>query len=270
MTEDLLTQTEILEILTESRNPIYKTPNLIGLGSSKTAIFKVCNTSRLILVNGNKDTGRIHIDERHSLSSRIPFWKENGKLENPSKFHIGTAPIDYLSIARKIYKPENLNTTKNNRPELFDLFIGKHIHKGGITVEYKLLTYKDTGISHNLFISDNKKPFNKKKIIDLKQGLVSAEHDFANEVQIFNFSYYDHQSIELFKVIIRVEEFSRKEKWYVQVNYKDGTPYLTPHVKTSDLLQEVPVPFRMIQLDYIEVSWIEEIIKKILEEKYTF
>ena len=65
----------------------------------------------LIMINGNRDTGKEHIWQRHSLTSRMPKWI-TGKLENQSKFSLNLALINYLSIAEQVHKPENQNNAK--------------------------------------------------------------------------------------------------------------------------------------------------------------
>ena len=95
--EDILSNEEIEEILEESRKEKYSDSRMILFGLSKTSIFKLSRETGLILIMGNEHIGYNHIIERHSLTSRKPYWKD-GKIGEPSKLPLGVAPIQYLSI----------------------------------------------------------------------------------------------------------------------------------------------------------------------------
>jgi len=183
MVEELLTHDEIQAILIEAQNPDYSNPYLLHLGSKKTSIQGVSAETGLILVHGNEFTGCKHIAERHCLTSRKPYWNEKGSLGNPTKFRLGLSNREYLKLASKIYKPENKNEHKNNRPADFDLYIGICEDNSGQSFEYRLLTYKSTLIIHSFFLSDNIKPFNKEKVLNLRQGWSKASHDLMKCIQ---------------------------------------------------------------------------------------
>ncbi|CAD0008164.1 hypothetical protein [Flavobacterium salmonis] len=269
MNEELFTKEELKQIIEEAKNPCYSEKNLMHIGSSKLSIRGVSQTNGLILVYGNESTGYKHIRERHCHSSRKPYWQDN-RIDNPTKFNPNTAPIDYLFIASSIFKAENKNIEKNKNPNSFDLYIGLCKDKLGTELEYKLILYKNSKVVHTLFVNGNKKPFNKKKILNLRQGFVSSSHDLMNCIQTFNFSYFNSEDIPLFKVIIRILEVEKKEKWYIQINLNDGTPHFTTFVKELLCEHEMPVTFKMFQLDYTDITWLEKIIKQISEKKYTF
>ncbi|MEQ6169103.1 hypothetical protein AAOE16_18030 [Ekhidna sp. MALMAid0563] len=270
MTEDLLTPSEIKEIQEEAKKPKYAQTNLVHLGKDKTSIFRISPTTGLILINGNEWTGREHIDIRHSPSSRMPYWDENDKLENQSKFHLGLPPIAYLSVADQVYKTENFNKEKNKRPEVFDLFIGNAQFNNLPETEYTLVIYKDTKIIHSFFVSSNKKPFNKKKIIDLRQGWANSSWDLMAGIETFTIPYFDRNSIERFKIILKTDRVSATDNWFVQMNDEQGTPVLTTGVRVDKINSTLETPFRMKQLDYSKLDWIEKLIKKMLEGKYDF
>jgi hypothetical protein len=63
-----------------------------------------------------------------------------------------------MAVASGIFRPENMNVEKNKRSDVFDLYIGKYKHFDGHETEYMLITYKNTGIIHTFFVSDNRKP----------------------------------------------------------------------------------------------------------------
>lgn len=267
MNEILFTNDELIEIIEKAKDPEYAQLNLLHIGSNKLSIRGVSQINGLILVYGNEWTGYKHIDERHSYYSRKAYW-ENEKIDNPTKFSSDLAPINYLFTASQIFKPENKNFDKNNKPEVFDLFIGLSKDRFGKDLEYKLILYKDTKVIHTLFINDNKKPFNKKKVINLRQGWVSSRHDLFNCIQTFEFSYFNSDNIARFKVIIRYIEVEEKEKWYIQVNSNDGIPCFTAFINEFFIKQKISVTIRMIQLDFEDVFWVEKIIKTMMEEKY--
>ena len=158
MGERLLTADEIQAILVESKDPKYKINNLLRLGGQGTTIQRISQKSGLILITGNDDTAFDHILLRHH-----PMSKGTHKLDNPSLFSLGTAPIyDLLHISDSVFKPENkVLDHRNKRLDMFDLFIGTHTDKHGSTMDYKLFLYKDTPIIHNLI--PNRRTFNKKK-----------------------------------------------------------------------------------------------------------
>ncbi len=269
MQEELFTSEELQQIIQEAENPIYLNPNLVHLGSKKLSINGVSSENGLILVYGNEWTGFKHIFERHSLTSRKPYWEENGKIGNPTKFRLNLAPIEYLALAAKIFKQENIDLSKNKSPELFDVYIGTFKHGDGLEVEYKLVTYKNTKVIHTFFVTDNKKPFNKKKVLDLRQGWTNASQDYMNGVKTFEIPYFDNNNIKLFVVINRQLDVLKKERWYIQVNSKDGLPFLTTFIKEFDLMNDLPVPFQMSKLDFGNITWIEKIIKQILDGSYS-
>lgn len=267
MQEELFTLKELQQIIKEAEKPIYSEPNLLHLGSNKTSIIRVSKENGLTLVYGNEWTGYKHIIERHSLTSRKPYWDDNNKIGNPSKFQLNLAPVEYLNVAAKIFKPENIDNLKNKNTRVFNLFIGRYKHYDGTEVEYTLLTYKDTKIVHTFYVSDNKKPFNKKKTLDLRQGWVTASEDYMNCIQTYEIPYYDHQNIQRFKVIVRCLEIERKEKWYIQVNSIEGYPILTRFIRDDLSKNKTSMPFKMIQMDFVDITWVEKIIKQIIDNK---
>jgi hypothetical protein len=269
MNEDIFTKEELIQIIEEAKKPCYSRQNLMHIGSDKLSIRGVSQNNGLILVYGNESTGYKHIRERHCHSSRKPYWKNN-HIDNPTKFNLNTAPINYLFIASTIFKAENKNCEKNTKPDTFDLYIGLCKDVLGTEIEYKLILYKNTKVVHTLFINDNKKPFNKKKILNLRQGWVSGNHNIASGIQTFYFTYFNSEDIPLFKVILRYLEVEKKEKWYIQINLNDGTPYFTTFVNEFICVQKVSVPSKMMQLDYADITWLEKIIKQIIENKYAF
>ncbi len=265
--EELLIQEEIDLIEVEALKVKYQDPFILHLGAIKTSIFKVSSRTGLILIHGNKWTGREHIDLRHSQTSRTPYWQENDKMDNPSKFHLSLAPIDYLSLADQVFSYENLNSTKNKRAKEFDMFISKASSKNIPTTEYTLLLYKGTKIIHSFYVSANKKPFNKKKIVNLRQGWISSTFSPMIGIESFTIPYFDQNNTERYKVILRSNKIDKTDSWYIQQNDNQGNPKLTLKIKTEQLKTLTEGPFRMTELDFSNLSWIEKHLKKLYEEE---
>ena len=270
MIEELFDLTEIQQILLEAKHPDYSNPDLLHLGSKKTSIQGVSNNSDLILVYGNDSTGLKHIIERHSLTSRKPYWSDEGKIGNPSKFPLGLSVQKYLEIASKIFNSTNKNEEKNSRPDVFDVYVGRHRLKNEAAIELTLVTYKDTGIIHSFYVSDNKKPFNKKKIVNLRQGWSSGSHELMNCIQTIKIPYFDTNNVKRFKIIIRHFEIKKVERWYIQVNSSHGDPVLTTFIKEQKREERVDIAIRIVQIDFSTITWVEKIIKQIMEDKYDF
>ena len=269
MVEDLLTQSEIQTILEDAKNPDYSNPQFAHLGSKKTSINGVSKKSGLILIYGNDSTGSKHITERHCLTSRKPYWNDRGSIGNPTKFRLGISPQEYLKLASQIFKSSNKNDQKNNRPSDFDLYIGDCIDANKKS-EYKLLTYKGTGIIHSFFLNDNKMPYNKKKILNLKQGWCNASHNYMNCIQTMEMPYFDINNIQRFKIIIRHLEVQQIERWYIQVNSELGVPIITTFVKENKSQGRLEMVFQTPRIDFSNITWSEKIIKQIQDGKYVF
>lgn len=268
MIEILFTQEEIQEILFESQKPEYQDPYLWHLGSKKTSVNEVSNESGLVLAYGNEHTGWKHISERHSLTSRKPYWNEKGKIDNPTKLPLGTTPRDCFKLALQIFTPKNRTISK--RPDDFDLYTGSCVTRKGKSHECALLTYKGTGVIHSFFITENHKPYNKEKILNLRQGWSSGSHNLQSCIQNITIPYYDAANNVRYVVIVRNLEVEGIEKWYIQVNTEDGTPYLTTFIEEKPLKQRMDIGDRTVHVDFSNITWIEKIIKRIQDGKYIF
>jgi hypothetical protein len=218
-------------------------------------------------VNGNDWTGRVHIDKRHSLTSRLPYWDKNQKIGNPTKFGLQIAPVHYIDLADKIYCPENLCNEKNNRPELFDIYIGEVKFLRLPEYEYTLVLYKNTKILHTLFLSSNSRPFNKKKVLNWRQGWTSFTHNLATGIETYKIPYFDHNDNERAEIILRCIKSIGKEIWYVQINQEDGSPQFTSIVKEENCINSISPQIRSVQLDFSDMNWLEKEIKKLMNNE---
>lgn len=262
--EDLLNKKEIDNILIEVKKDNYANDKIFHLGRHKTSIINYSKQTGLILIKGNTDTGYDHIINRHSLISRIPYWNREGNLEKQSKFRIENAPKDYLRIANEIFSIKNINLDKNNRPDKFDLYVGEYIHFDSKKIKYKLLTYKNTGIIHNLFLISNKKPFNPKKILNLRKGWASAKSN--SNLHVFNYSYFDQNKIERAKILVKFDLKSEKEEWFLEIYDSKGKLVYSEQVKSLEY-KRIGIQDKIEQLDFGDTSWVEKIIKKNMTEQ---
>jgi len=258
------------EIIIESQKPKYQDSRLLHIGSRKTSVNEVSNESGLILAYGNEYTGWKHISERHSLTSRKPYWSEEGKIDNPTKLPLGTSAKDCFKLALQVFRPENKSDTLNKRPNDFDLYIGSCVTRKGKKHECALLTYKETGVIHSFFIAENHKPYNKERVLHLRQGWSSGSHNLQSCIQDITMPYYDASNIIRYVVIVRIFEIERKERWYIQVNTDDGKPYLTTFIEERSLKQRRDISIQTSYIDFSNITWIEKIIKRIQNGNYTF
>lgn len=269
MTERILSLEEIDKITTESNDPKYQVRNLLHLGLTLTSIMRISAKAGLILIRGNRFTGFDHILERHSSNSKAAHWKVDKKvyLENPSRFSLDTTPIyDYLHIAESVYLPENLVTDENKRPDLFDLYIGLHTDKEARIANYKLVLYKNSKIIHSLF--PTKKTFNKKKVLNLRQGFASSTSYAKTCIDIYTIPYFDINKIELFTIVICLNKVSGSEKWAIQINTSEGIPFATYLAFEKKVKSYIITPFRLASLDYHEnMSVVEKTIQEIIDGK---
>lgn len=83
-------------------------------------------------------------------------------------------------------------------------------------------------------------------------------------------SYFDETDVERFKIILRSFQYSRIDKWYVQVNNEQGVGQLTTFIKEIPIEYKMEVPVKMTSLDFSDVTWIEKEIKKMIKMVYNF
>jgi hypothetical protein len=221
--EELFSQQDLIDIQKEAlhfgnQGGIGYNRQLIAINGQATAktITTISKNNKLIFVKGNEHTGFAHIVDRHSRLSLKNYWitreKNNPKLDNPTKFHPQMHPIiHFVEIADVIFNPQNKNESENKKPELFDLYIGIYNFTGKLEEKYRLLTYKDTKIVHTLFLVDNKKKYNPKKICDFAKGSVSSSFKLPEGYDDLIVPYQDAQGIIRYSILIR-KDISDSEK----------------------------------------------------------
>lgn len=218
--EKVLSKEEIQFLINESKNEHYKNSKIIHPSFIKTHIMRVSPKEGLILFYGNDDTGFVHIHERHCSSSLKPFWKEEKKIDDPSKFHRSIVPIiHYLEIAEEIFKPENLNIELNKNPERFDLYIGKATVNNFLE-DYKLLLYKNTRIIHNLFPTSSKYKL-KKKTKEFYRGNISLSNKILDNKKILSLPYKNFKDEIIYEIKI-IFDYSQKLKIVMLHKFEHG------------------------------------------------
>ena len=110
-----------------------------------------------------------------------------------------------------------------------------------------------------------------KVLRNLRQGFISnASYNVKCGIKTYEISYFDGHEIERFKVILRSLEFQKLDKWYVQINDEKGVGKFTTLLKETVLEYRIEVPIRTIMIDFSDVSWIENEIKKMINGTYNF
>lgn len=255
MHEDLLTQEEIQLVIVEAKKPEWGNPNLMGLDSKKTSIFRISLPSGLIMIRGNKYTGLDHIDERHRFGQQT--WREDkDELSVSSEFRFGVSPFDFIHIAESVYKPNNKRSDLNKRPDEFDLYVGTHIYKNGDPADFRLLTYKGTSIIHALFPVKTGNPREKllskkqhKELLKYRECAVGMTFDARGSLHTYTIPYKNKVGQEIFKLVIRGIDRYPFERWYVQINEGNSAYLQTVFIK--EVVLRLPVEHGFIRSIFI-------------------
>lgn len=218
--QQLLSKEEIEFIINDSKNPDYKIENLFHPSFKKTHIIQVSKTKELILFYGNESTGFLHLHERHSNVSLKPFWKENRKLETPSKFKTDIIPFfHYLKIAEEIFNRENLNIIKNTNVDNFDLFIGES-STSGENERYRLVLYKNTKIIHTLHPESNLNNL-KLNTNSYARGAASLSSNLETNETVLKIPYKNPDNKLVYEILIKYKELLH-EKLVTIRKYESG------------------------------------------------
>lgn len=218
--EKLFSRQDQIEIETEAEKNLDEYLDCVVLNGQSTekTIITVSINSQLIFVEGNNDTGFGHLRDRHSYFSFKNYWimteNDNLKLDNPSKFHPRMMPIvDFVKVADAIFKPENKNITKNNKPDLFDKYTGYYNYTENLNEKYHLLTYKDTKIVHTLF--PDKKKHNDKQVCKFGKGIITTTLKFPEGHNDLIIPYEDVTGIR-YSILIRKYYSEKVERVFIQ------------------------------------------------------
>lgn len=264
--EKILSPNDILIILEDAKNPIFKVPGVIGQCSNGNPLtIASISLNGLIFIYGNSDTGLSHIMERHQYFSTRSDWfiNHHGKAEidNPSKFSRESSPLpDYKAIAEDIYKSENLSESK--RPELFEKYTGFSHRLQNKKLQYHLLVYRGTKIVHSMF--PQKKNFNKRqKILNLKRhDLIVVEKFEDSRFFIGKYQYSDSKEIIRYIIILRLDNENNTLKTYVQVNNIYGQPLYSDQLSQTILKDKMTSEQYFNSLEDVDLSKVEKEIKK--------
>lgn len=217
--EILLSRSDIIEIeLFAKKNPLYKTVCTFNYGNDIKTLYKISDIHDLLLIKGNDYTGFEHIHYRHEFWTVEPFWKDN-----PSRFRKSSRPNrDYTQIADSVYNKENLNSVKNKRPDIFDLYIGPHIHEDQTSAIYNLITYKNSKVIHTIFPVEKINNINKPKKFHFKRGQVAVDDfssDDKNEIRVPYFN--SDQQLKYTLLISKIKGHSFK-KAFILIHNDQG------------------------------------------------
>jgi len=262
------------------KNPQFRDPRLMNLTKYPIDIIKLSPIQGLIFAKGNEYTGFDHIHQRHERWTSKPKWIESKdkhgnieiRLQNQGLFRKDSIPFfDYCNIAESVYKKENLNTEKNKRPELFEMYTGEHTHKEGIVSLYNLLVYKGTKVVHSLFPQSNKNNPKRVKGFKYTRGSVSGSWNIMNSVTMINIPYLNHQKIVKYVLIFRRLLYKNIEIAIVQVNDKTGKPWKSVIIgernidsqNHGDDLNQM----ELMRLQYADLRGLEKMILQIERSK---
>lgn len=259
-----------------NKNPQFRDPMLMNLTKYPVDIMKVSPIQGLIFAKGNEHTGFDHIHQRHERWTSKPKWIESKnkhgnieiRLQNQGVFREDSIPFfDYCKIADSVYKKENLNTEKNNRPELFEKYSGLFTHRDGKVTQYNLIVYKGTKVVHTLYPQSNKNNPKRVKGFKFTRGSISGSWDIMNSVSMIKIPYLNHEKTIKYVLIFRRVLHKNIEKVIIQVNNKTGKPF------KSVVLGERNVDFKnhvdglnqmeLMRLQYADLRELEKMILKI-------
>lgn len=259
-----------------NKNPQLRDPRLLNITRNPIDIMKVSPIHGLIFAKGNEDTGYDHIYQRHERWTSKPKWikskDEHGnieiRLQNQGLFRGDSIPFfDYCKIADSVYKKENLNTKKNNRPEQFEMYSGMHTHRDGKAEQYNLIVYKGTKVVHTLYPQSSKNNPKRVKGFKYTRGSISGSWDVMQSVSLIKIPYLNHEKTVKYVLIFRRLLYKNLEKVIIQVNLNTGKPF------KSVILGERNIDFKnqvnglnqmeLMRLQYADLRELEKMILKI-------
>src|SRR5690554_2292857 len=264
------------------KNPQMREPMLMNITKNPIDVVKVSTFHGLIFAKGNEYTGFDHIHQRHEQWTAVPKWIEtkdeneniNIRLQNQGLFRRDSIPFfDYCNIAESVYKKENLNTEKNKRPELFEMYSGEHTHKDGVTSNYNLLVYKGTKVVHTLYPQSDKNNPKRVRGFNYTRGGVSGNWDIMNSIITINIPYLNYKKVIKYILIIRRILVKNIEIAIVQVNDNNGRPWksmtLGERYIDSKRLKDGLNQMELMQWQYADLRGLEKMILEIEKNNAT-
>jgi hypothetical protein len=252
MKETLLTTGEIEKISTKAKYSILNNPGFVGQFTKfKTDIFSISPNKKLIFIQGDNFTGLQHINMRHRFYTNAHSKISENEFVATSRFPKDSGTLfDYQKISESVYNPENMDS-KNNNPELFDVYKGKVDE-----TEYRLILYKDTKIVHTLFPVERKKP--KKKFE--KTDIVAQWHDLVTLLAVI--PYFDSNQVLRYGIGVTLYTNEKTEKWDILI-YENGKVVKNVELGKQKVNYQFDIGTRIQQINYADVSKLEAIIYKI-------
>lgn len=265
--DSTLNAEELHQVTVDSLNPKYKNPQLLNFCRHKTDISRVSEANDLILINGNKKTGLVHINNRHNRIYNVPFWnkskdKDNYKLDNPSKFSSSNSTyFDYIKIADELYGQKSSCKSNSTKTKYYDVYEGNVCSKHSGSIPYRLVLYKNTKVIHTLYPTSNK--FTPDRIINFHKSFASLSMNFGNSISTIEIPYSNHNGTNIYKAIFQFNCVNKTEKLYIQRNLFDGIPFITHYIGVRVIKVEEYSPFIMMQYQYEDLLFVETMIMKI-------
>ena len=243
---------------------------------------------KLILIYGNEHFGFEHINNRHSNSPKKTNWQTidkaplditnrlSPKLDSPSRFSNQTIPFEhYTKIADEIFDKQNLNSAKNKKPNILDLYIGKTDKNATNELkEYRLLVYKKSKIIHTLFPTDSKTKNKRKGQFNFERMSPKGKYTFGKEEILIHLEvpYCNYYKEIRYVFIIRRFFVAKMERLYIQVNEPRGKPAFTHLISEQKHNYKFDQKYfdehtALYQIQYANLKNIENYIGK-LEKKY--
>jgi hypothetical protein len=106
--------------------------------------------------------------------------------------------------------------------------------------------------------------------LPIRQGWSSGKIDLMSGLQRFTINYLDLDNIVRFTILLRCIPVIKKERWYLIINDREGSPLFTHYLYEEEMEKIIDTPFRMGILDFQDLSEIDRKIKRIIKGTYEF
>jgi len=177
-------------------------------------------------------------------------------------------PFGYFYIACEIFKYWNKLIPEPGKDE-FDIYEGQTGIYRGMVKKFRLLTYKDTGVIHTFYLLDSSLPFNKNKkpVVHLAEEWASATENMMSCVTTINKKYNDIEGTTRFIVKVNFDKVRKRERWFLQLNDLSGNPFETKILRSNELNSDEKPHELMARINFMNITWIEKIMKDLLAGK---
>jgi hypothetical protein len=267
--ERLLNLIELEEIQMEAKsNLMLRNPMALNIYPTKSIknIVKISQLKGVIFVEGNDDTGFNHIHARHEFWTKAVQLKQdvdNSTVRDfPSKFRTDNVPFfDYITIADSIYSDSNKVDSK--KTELFDVYVGDHLHKDGTKREYRLVMYKNTLVVHTLYPTKGINNIKQIKGFRFLKGNGEIMQDYATSIVETSIPYFDFSYKLKYVVVITRNPILKTAMLSIKIINDAGYAYGQTDPQALSYADFQSTIHEKIYWDYADMRKIESIIKLI-------